>query len=108
MIKNNWYNMTETEREEYVNQDYVPLRSQEVLSSYIDNFVGDESTYSAWPDPVIIDTPARRKSAIIGLWEDGKSTREISILVECSQPYVVKVVKKEKKVRSDNHFLSLS
>ena len=102
MIEKNWYNMTEAEREEYVNQDYVSPK--EILTGNIDQF-NDE--HSCWPDLIVINTPSRIKSAIIGLWRDGKSKHEIAIYVECSRQYVIEVIGKYYNVNAKKVWLGV-
>jgi len=100
MVKKNWDDMTEKEREDYVSQDEVPRKRQEILSKDIDKY--NDEDFSPWPDLVIIDTPSRRKSVIIGLWKDGKSKSEISRQVGCSRRYVRDVIKKYEGMALNN------
>ena len=78
MANKNWDDMTEEEREEYANQDYV------VQTEVLVNFNIENISFQSWPDLLRVDSPLRRKGLIIALWKDGKVGEDIAVHAGCS------------------------
>jgi len=95
--KKTWDNMTEEEREWYINQDYVPRDKRiHLIGAY---WAKDKDQWGNVPNFDKV-TSSQRKFLIIKLWQDGKSIRDISIHAECSRQYVSKVINEYKLLES--------
>lgn len=80
----------------YVNQDFVPIE-EGLVNINLENYDRyDTFGYDTWISPNF-ENSSILKMAIILLWKDGKSQRKIAELVPCSQPYIVKVIRRYKE-----------
>ena len=89
--KLDWHKMTQKERRQYVNQDFVKKHRLEV---YIDPSLIDamhDSKESVWQH-VTMSSPDRLKHLIIQLHNDGKSMNDLLYLLPCSRAYIYKVL----------------
>lgn len=77
--------------EEYVNQDYVSIEE-----GLVDIFIENYDRYDLFGNDIWItpnfDNPTILKAAILLLYKDGKTTREIEKLVPCSRRYIRQIV----------------
>ncbi len=92
MVKKNWDDMTEKEREDYVSQDNVPSGREKLLPD-VDWYDGE----GMWPE-INFDNPKILKSTIIALYfEDNMPVKEIGYHVPCRLDYIWGIIRKEKK-----------
>ena len=81
-----------SEAEKFVNQDYVSREKQIDLLPDMDIFPYPEFDNGIWSYQKKRYTPEGLKSLIIQLYLDGKTPTEISYHIECSQPYIFKII----------------
>lgn len=80
-----------SEAEKVVNQDYVP-KDKAVLLPDMDIFPYPDFDNGIWSYQKKRYTPEGLKSLIVQLHLDGKTPTEISYHLECSQPYIFKII----------------